>query len=319
MLFSSIPVPLRSGLAAAAVLLSASLLGGCGLGAGTTPGAVTLTVTREFGAQPVSADGALKVHGEETVLSLLMRNYDVATDDGGGFVQSINGHSSGHAQSEPIDWFYYVNGIEAPRGAASTTVYGGDAVWWDLHDWSQTSSTPAVVGSFPEPFVHGIAGKRLPVRIECSEVQGEACQTVIARMRAIDVPAGVAALGPASEEEGETLRVAVAPWSVLRSLPAAEVLTKGPRASGVYVRIPPAGGSIALLDASGHTRTTLGAGAGLLAAVRPPNAAPLWIITGTDTAGVDRAAQALTTSSLRNHFAVAVQPSGAVLALPRSG
>ena len=308
--------PLRQ--AALAVLLSAGLLAGCGLGAGPTPGAVTLTVTREFGAQPVPARHAVKAHGEETVLSLLMRNYKLTTRYGGGFVESINGHSGRRLNGEPVDWFYFVNGVEAPRGAASTKVHAGDAIWWDLHDWSQTSSTPAVVGSFPEPFVHGIGGKRLPVRIECSEVQGEACQTVVARMRALGVPAGIAAFGPGSEVS-ETLRIAVAPWSALRGLPAAQVLTKGPRASGVYARVAPEGGSIALLDARGRTSATLGAGGGLLAAVRPSGQAPLWVITGVDGAGVDRAAHDLNTSTLQHRFAVAVEASGAVLALPRSG
>ena len=37
---------------------------------------------------------------------------------------------------------------------------------------------PAVVGSFPEPFLNGIGGKRLPVRVECTDVAGSACRTV---------------------------------------------------------------------------------------------------------------------------------------------
>ena len=38
-----------------------------------------------------------------------------------------------------------------PRGCDD-----GDRVWWDRHDWTATQDVPAVVGSFPEPFVHGI-------------------------------------------------------------------------------------------------------------------------------------------------------------------
>jgi hypothetical protein len=306
--------PLRQ--AAVAVLLSAGLLAGCGLGAGPTPGAVTLTVTRDFGALPMPSGHALKAHGEETVMSLLMRNYHVTTRYAGGFVQSVNGHSGGHVGGDSVDWFYYVNGVEAPRGAAGTKVHAGDAVWWDLHDWSQTFYTPAVVGSYPEPFVHGIEGKRLPVRVECSEAQGDACRTVEARMLAVGVPAGVAAFGPGSEV-ADTLRVAVAPWSLLHNLPAAQVLEQGPRASGVYARIAPAGNSIALLDARGRTSATLTAGAGLIAAVRPSGGAPLWIVTGTDAAGLDRAAHALNAGALRHHFAVALEANGAVLPLPR--
>ena len=116
-------------------------------------------------------------------MSLLMRNEPVATRFGGGFVQSIDGLSGGQEGARPVDWFYYVNGIEAGRGAADTNVHAGDHIWWDRHDWSQTEHVPAVVGSFPEPFLNGVEGKRLPVRVECSTVPAPACHTVAARLR----------------------------------------------------------------------------------------------------------------------------------------
>ena len=116
-------------------------------------------------------------------MSLLMGNAPVTTRYGGGFVQSIDGLSGGQEAGRPVDWFYYVNGVEASKGAAATNVHPGDHIWWDRHDWSQTDNVPAVVGSFPEPFLNGIGGKRLPVRVECAVVQGEACRTVAARLR----------------------------------------------------------------------------------------------------------------------------------------
>jgi hypothetical protein len=54
---------------------------------------------------------------------------------------------------------------------------------------------------------------------------------------------------------------------------------------------------------------TLGPGAGLIAATRDNVSAPVWLITGTDAAGVSAAASALTASRLRDHFALAVQAS----------
>jgi Domain of unknown function (DUF4430) len=303
---------------ALATLLGAGLIAGCGLGAGPTPGAVTLTVTREFGARPLRSPPALQVRGQETVMSLLMRNYAVTTLYGGGFVESINGHSGGYTDGDPIDWFYYVNGVEAPAGAAETNVDRGDAIWWDLHDWSQATHTPAVVGSFPQPFVSGIEGRRLPVRIECSQPEGSSCRTVIGRLRTLGVPAGIAGLGPAGEFP-DTLRVAVGPWTAMRALPAAESLTQGPRASGVYARVASNGGSITLLNARGQSTQTLGAGSGLIAAVTYPGEEPLWVITGTNAAGVARAANAFDRSALHDRFAVALPPTGTVLALPQPG
>ncbi len=297
-----------------ALLVLILALSGCGLGAGATPSAIHLTVTEDFGARPLGGQGAPKVRGQETVLSLLMRNYPVTTRFGGGFVQSIDGHAGTTQGGDPVDWFYYVNGIEAPKGAGSTQVHAGDRIWWDLHDWSQTEDVPAVVGSFPEPFVHGSEGKRLPVRVECADVGGKACQTVVSRLRAQSVPAAIAGIGPG--DEPETLRVLVGPWAAVRGTPASEAIERGPGASGVYGRFAGDGHSLSLLDANGRTTATLTGGAGLVAATRYAQEEPLWVITGTDANGVERAASAFSQAALRDHFALALEANGTARPLP---
>ena len=293
--------------------LAALALGGCGLGAGPAPSAVTVTVTRDFGARLLERSGALKVSGQETVMSLLMRNYPVSTRYGGGFVQSIDGLAGGSEGGQPVDWFYYVNGIEASAGAAATDVNSGDHIWWDRHDWSQTDDVPAVVGAFPEPFLNGLAGKRWPVRIECASVEGSACRTVTGRLRAVGVPAAIAAIG--SGGEPQTLRVIVAPWDTVQGDLGAQELRGGPRESGVYAQFLDGGRSLALLDQDGHTARTLAGEGGLVAATRQAEDAPVWLVTGTDSAGVDLAARAFNQPTLEDRFAVAVSATG-VLALP---
>jgi hypothetical protein len=74
----------RSALAALAV--TSVTLAGCGLGAGKAPSGVQLLVTQDFGLGFLHRSGALTVRGQETVMSLLMRNYRVSTRFGGGFV-----------------------------------------------------------------------------------------------------------------------------------------------------------------------------------------------------------------------------------------
>jgi hypothetical protein len=288
---------------------------GCGLGAGTAPGGVRLTVSSEFGAHLLGQSAAPHVAGAETVMSLLMRNDTVTTRYGGGFVQSIDGHDGGQQGGEPIDWFYYVNGVQAPKGAAETDVHSGDRIWWDLHNWSQTEEVPAVVGSFPEPFLSGIEGRRLPVRVECAEAQGPACRTVSARLIALGVPAAISTLAPG--EEPDVLRVLVGPWPRLAEDPSAGSIQRGPAASGVYVRPAASGATLELLDADGRVTQTLGAGAGLIAAARVGQSAPVWVITGTNAAGLARAAGDFDQATLEDHFAVALAPSGQVLALPQ--
>ncbi len=301
-------------MAGAAVLMAAALAG-CGLGAGPAPKGVQLTVTRDFGAHVLGQAAAPQVKGAETVMSLLVRNDKVTTKYGGGFVQSIAGQSGGQETGgDPLDWFYYVNGIEAPKGAAATNVHPGDHVWWDLHDWSQTDDVPAVVGSYPEPFLNGTEGKRLPVRVECAQAQSTPCRVVITRLRALGVPAAVAAIG--SGAEPDALQVVVGRWTAVHGDPSVTSIEQGPRTSGVYARFASNGQTLTLLNGAGHPTDVLTTGAGLIAATKDVESAISWVVTGTDEVGVEHAARAFDTGSLRNRFALAVTATGTQLSVP---
>ncbi len=296
-----------------ASVLGAVVLAGCGLGAGPTPNAVKLVVTSDFGTRMLPATGPLKVNGQVTVMSLLTRNYRVATREAGGFVDSVDGLSGGQEAGAPVDWFFYVNGVEATKGAAATNVRSGDHIWWDRHDWSQAEGVPAVVGSFPEPFLNGIEGKRLSVRVECASVAGYACRTVTGRLRALNIPVASAQIG--SKGRPESLRVLVAPWVNIATDPGAAGLKQGPRASGVYARFSTSGQALTLLDQNGGPVETLRTSAGLIAATRQQEDPPVWLITGTDARGVELAARAFDQGTLQDRFAVALGSDGAV-ALP---
>lgn len=298
----------RVPLAAAFAALLA--LAGCGLGPGPTPTGVRLEVTSEFGANTLLSASAPRAHGQETVMSLLMRNSKVATRYGGGFVEAIDGLSGGHEGPDPVDWFYYLNGVEASKGAAEADVHPGERIWWDRHDWSQAQETPAVVGSFPEPFLSGIEGERFPVRVECVQIAGSACQAVLKNLRGSGVPAAVAA--PTGAPSPKVLRVLVGQFSQIGGDPAVRLLQQGPRASGVYVRVAHNWRTMSLLDEHGAARATAAAGSGLVAATRNGSDAPVWIVAGTDAAGTLRAAQALDESDLHDRFALAIGPAGAV-------
>src|SRR5580704_5120061 len=135
---------------AAAMAALGLAVSGCGPGAGPSAPDVALVVTRDFGDRLVARTASGRVPGSETVMELLERHLPVRTRYGNDFVESIAGFSGTESDR---DWFYYVNGIEAPAGAGSTAVRAGDRIWWDLHDWSATDSIPDVVGSYPEPFI----------------------------------------------------------------------------------------------------------------------------------------------------------------------
>jgi hypothetical protein len=288
----------------AAALAAAALLAGCGIGPGATPGAVQLTISRDFGARPVSELPSPKISGKDTVMRLLQRNASVQTRYGGGFVQSIDGYTGGSSGGRPFDWFYYVNGIEASKGAAATSVNRGDHVWWDRHDWGAAMDIRAVVGAFPEPFLHGSGGRKLPVVVECSDPSQAACSTVSHALSSIGIPAGRGGLMLAAGSK--ELRVLVGAWPALRHDTAALQIERGPQASGVFARIDAAGRRLTLLDQGGKPARTLGAGSGLVAATQFRSDEPIWVVTGTDAGGVAAAARAFEPGALHDRFALAV-------------
>jgi len=139
---------------AAALVFAAAALAGCGLGPGEKSGEADLLVTRDYGATELQRE-QVDLSESETVLRMLDSSADVETRFDGGFVQSIDGLEGGTDDGRRSDWFFYVNGVESPIGAAEYEVEDGDRVWWDYRDWSTAMRVPAVVGSWPEPFVHG--------------------------------------------------------------------------------------------------------------------------------------------------------------------
>ncbi len=290
---------------------------GCGFGAGKETGDATLTVTRDFGATALH-EGAEQqkeaVKEGDTVMRLLQRSYDVGTRYGGGFVQEVDGIAGGRAEGSPADWFYYVNGIEAPVGAAERRLTGGERVWWDHHDWQAAQRVPAVVGSFPEPFRSGTDGKRFPVRLVCLGDDERSCDEVETRLS----DAGVQAISRSVLQQSlgeEVLRIIVGPWSDIRRDNVVRRLERGPRVSGVFAQPSDTGDEIALLDDAGEVERTLGAGGGLVVATSVEAQAPTWIVTGTDEVGLAAAAAALTEERLEQRFALAVE-EGIDVALP---
>jgi hypothetical protein len=300
-------------LVAAAVAL-ALFMGGCGFGAGEKKaGGVELRVTRDFGQHDQRSDAKKgEIRESDTVMRFLQSTHKVTTRFGGGFVQSIDGLTGN--QSAEDDWFYYVNGSEASKGAADYKLAAGDVVQWDYHDWHATQHVPAIVGAFPQPFAHGLTGKRLPTRLECEDDQSMACELVGDKLAKYGVNATNAAIG--SPVSDKSLRVIVAKFSVARQVLAAKALTTGPATTGVYAKFDAAGTTLSLLDPAGHVARAAPPGTGLIAATQQAAQPVTWLVTGVDDAGVQLAAGSIDAAALRNAFAVAVMRGGGVVKLP---
>ena len=252
---------------ASALLLVSS---GCGAGFGSGPveGEVSLSVTRDYGKDPVTGPARYEVRSSDTVMRVLDRSAEVQTSYGGRFVEAIEGIETTSAPRSR-DWFYFVNGIAAEIGAAEYELEDGDAVWWDYRDWTAAMHIPAVTGSYPAPLAS--AGDR-PVRVEVGTLGEIAADTSLA-------------FGPGSS----------------------------PAESGVFARYAldrGDGAILEVLDETGATTGRFGSGAGLVAALRDSDGSTVWLVTGTDEAGVEAAAGLLDPGVLASTYAVVAPPEG---------
>jgi hypothetical protein len=302
-------------LAAATVALVA---GGCTIGPDRGSGDAQLTVTRDFGSTELLRATEESLPNGETVMRFLQRRAKVETRYAGRFVQEINGIRSGESNGRRRDWFYYVNGIEEDVGAAEHEVRRGDRVWWDYRDWTTAMRVPAVVGSFPEPFIHGSDGKSFPVRIDCARGADETCNELADRLSRAEIIPNKAGLGvPVGDE---LLRFVAGTWGDVRKDDAVRQIEQGPGESGVFARVVRAGSGYRfdLLDRRGQVAARLFRGAGLVAATRFEEQQPTWVVSGTDEAGLNDAARVVTERILRERYAVATD-AGKVVSLPADG
>lgn len=292
----------RSMAVAIAALGAALATAGCGLGPGADVGAVELTVTRDYGAVPM-LQRSLEARESDTVMRLLEGEAEIETRYGGGFVQSIDGVAQRQSSGSggPFDWFFYVDGVESPIGAAEYDLEGGERVWWDYRDWSATNHVAAVVGSWPAPFAAGIGGRRHPVAVECRE-GGAACEATVEALEREGVEV-------ASGSPEKAIRVLVGPWHRVRTDATARLIEDGPAESGVFADFEATGDGyeVVALDEEGGRARRLGLGAGLVAATSRYGGLPVWVVTGGEAAAVRAAAEALDAESLRDHYAVAIE------------
>ncbi len=245
--------------AAATLAVLALVAAGCHSKSKPAPAAgkptATLVVTRDFGTQPLLDR---TVAPGQTVMTALRGVAKIDTRYGGRFVQSIDGVSGSLTRAR--DWTYFVNGLEARVGATDITLHAGDRVWWDFHPWADMPTIPAVVGSFPEPFVHGTGRPAARVQVR-----------------------GSAALAAALRQDGARTGSASSPWRVLVGSDAALRAGTPPTAARPGHRSPRASrsacatGSVVGLRRSRHARAA-GAGARVaIFAIRAGAGATLYV------------------------------------------
>ena len=318
--------PSRVRLLGLLLVLLAGLAGATGCGQIDEKGAgVRVLVTTDLGARTVLDERRVQASDDEPALEVLKRATSVEAD-GKGTVTAIDGR---RAEGDRR-WTMWLNGSPQRSGALASTgedvnlqqlpvldtvrttkVSEGDTLWLDL------SSSPVVargvVGTYPEPFLHGQEGKRWPVRVECGRQRSQACRMVRDALVRYGIPAVTNLVR--SSYNPESARIAVGTWAQLREDPSIGLAERGARETGISVVPARDGRSIALADAEGREARTIGAGAGAIFATRWRDEPPSWAVTGTDEAGVLRAAGALDETVLRDRIAVGVV-GGDVIGVP---
>lgn len=290
------------------------VLAGCGAGAGETPDDVQLRVSDDFGHEVLVDEPTPKLEGEDTVMRLLQRNAEVSVSGGGTFVDAIEGRAGGEGRDgSSAYWLFFRNGVFSDKGASEVRLRDGDRVWWDRND-SRAIPVGAVVGSFPAPFSHGVAGEPQPVGLECAPAAKAACATVTERLRQAGITAKASALRPTAAPPAP--RILVGTWRDIRSDPVAVRLERGPKASGVPAT--PTTSGVREHATDGSVRATVRDGWGLIAATRAKREPPTWVVTGASAADVRRAADGLRERSLAGRFAVLYRGS-TPRALPAEG
>ena len=223
----------------------------------------------------------------------LQRDFEVETRFGGGFVQEIDGVGGGRRSGRPVDWFYYVNGIEADSGAASRKL---------------AARRPRVVGPprlgrrDADPGGRRLVPGAVPVRAR--RASGSRCGSTARRTRCASAARCASGSRRRARGSAASARSAPAPgraccgcWSA-RGPRSASTRPRGGSRRGRRCRACSRGrwaraSEFELLDPRGERVRTLGAGSGLVAATRYLDQDPTWVVTGTDRVGVAAAAAAL--------------------------
>lgn len=282
---------------------------------------LSIAVTKNFGGNRLSA-GQIKGSPGNSLMDVLKAHLDIETAYGGSFINSVNGIASerGSFTNPGTDWFLYINGICCDTGAGDYVISAGDSVWLDYHGWQIGPSNTAVVGLYPEPFLHGYRGKQLPVHIVADEENQDLADKLCSSLVSRGVK-NVSVAGMSNEllanRKGPTIVLGV--WNELQHSPYLSSLNDAYRKNGMGIHFTSDG--VELLDYTGKKADLLGAGTGVIAASGEGlgDASPLWLISGTDSEGFQQAANILINynGQLAYYYGAAVR-EGQLIRLPRT-
>ena len=291
-------------------------------GLASSGSSVRIIVTRGFG-EPAILEKTVAIGEDTTALDGLQMVASVETKYGGGFVSSIEGISSQYegANKTKEDWLFYINGISLSIGAGGYILRDGDSEHWDYHDWSFRQFIPAIIGDFPEPFVHGIRGVVHPTVVAYQSGWEEAARQIADRLRGLGVPdvtcRSFNELSAGDKESSNLVLVGTSDFAPV------EELNEPWNRLGFFCHFED--GALVVFDSAGKLVNGYGAGTGLIQATQSiwnPNGIGagenvVWLVSGLDESGVKAAVDILINHPDAYKYAcAAVVTEGETLRLP---
>lgn len=272
---------------------------------------VRIVATQNFG-QELMFDEVVELRGTMCAMDALKQVAEIETAYGGGFVNAINGVHSQYTGSRTAnkDWFIYANGLLTNVGALDYTLHPGDVGHWDFHDWSFHAFIPAIIGDFPEPFVHGYEGKFCPTIVVYEHNLREDADAVAIKLSQLGVESiSTKSVDELSEHEKESCNLLL-----LGNMDCELIseLNQVWKRLGFFARFEE--GKLVVLNPKGEVAAEYGAGSGLIQATQSlwnPKGIGVcenvvWMVSGTNEVGVRNAVDTLIGHHSEFQYAYAV-------------
>jgi len=209
-----------------------------------------------------------------------------------------------------MDWFFYVNGIQSNVGALDYKLHNDDVQHWDFHDWSFRHFIPAIIDGFPAALRNGFGGKVSPNLIVYQDNMKESAQKLAEKLVKLGVNnislRSFRELAESEKESSNLILVGLLDNSFISEL------NQNWQRLGFFAYFE--NGALIVLNSKGQKMAKYRAGTGLIQVTQNPwnpkgigaGENVVWLVSGTDEAGVENGLDALINHHSEFQYACAV-------------
>jgi len=259
----------------------------------TSKGKIELIISENFGDKEIFHREVDYKKNISVMDILLDSGLNIETGYGGGYITGIDGLTVGTGGMSGVrkDWFYYVNGIFADVGGLDYYPEPGEVIWWDYHPWKMAmGGSMAVVGCFPEPFLHGYRGEKKQTIIMCNSGEKE----LGLKLKESLLSYGISEIEVQEIDEKmlknrEDPTIILGVWEKLQDVDWMKKLNANSKKNGTSIYFT--NDALEILDFKGEVADRLLESAGVICATAEGSGddSPLWIISGTNQEGLKKA------------------------------